>query len=245
MRVITKVRGITKEQKLSGPNGVGPSGVGPSGVGPLTQVRIVDACIALLERDGAEGLSLRRVGAALGVDATAIYRHFRDKDDLLRAVGDRLHESVLVDLPRRGSWRAIVRTVCIRLRASHLQRPDLALFVRTGPPLHENEFALTEVLLTQLGRAGLVSRDAALGYHALIELTVASASIDADMAGKGELERKRLYGEWRHVYAKLDPSHYPTSVAHASQLYRSSADARFEFALDRLLDGLVEYAADK
>lgn len=205
---------------------------------PLNRSRIVDGCLELIERDGVDALSLRRLGTHLGVDATAIYRHFRNKDDLLRAVGDRLHQSILVDLPRRGSWRTIVREMCVRLRHAHVQRPDLAEFVRSGPPLHEQEFLLTETMLLQLARAGLRPAEAALAYHALIELSVASAAIDAPMALRTPETRASQYSEWRSVYAELDPLRYPASVAHAPHLYASTADDRFEFALDRLLDGL-------
>lgn len=210
---------------------------------PLNRTRIVDGCLELIERDGANAFSLRKLGALLGVDATAIYRHFRDRDDLLRAVGDRLHESLLVDLPRHGPWRIVIREMCVRLRLAHLRRPDLAEFVRAGPPLHEQEFLLTETMLRELGRAGLRPADAALAYHGLIELSVASAAIDAPMASRSRETRELLYDEWRNVYANLDRHRYPASVAHATHLYATTADDRFEFALDRLLDGLERLSA--
>src|SRR6185503_19800211 len=45
----------------------------------LTRDRIVDEALALVDREGADALTLRNLGAALGVDPTAVYRHFRDK----------------------------------------------------------------------------------------------------------------------------------------------------------------------
>ena len=204
----------------------------------LSRSTIIDGCLEVIERDGANALSLRKLGKHLGVDATAIYRHFSDKDDLLRGIGDRLHESILIDLPTRGSWRNIVKEICVRLRQAHLQRPDLAAFVRSGPPLHEQEFLLTETLLRHLARARLPPKDAALAYHGLIELTVASAAIDAPMASRTPQERHDIYARWRGIYASLDAQQYPASVAHAPHLYATTADDRFEFALERLLDGL-------
>jgi AcrR family transcriptional regulator len=207
----------------------------------LTRESIVDACLTLVEAEGEDRLTLRRLGEALGTDPTAIYRHFRDKDDLMRAIADRLHGSVLVDLPD-GPWEVVVREICLRLRRAHLDRPALAAHVRTGPPLHDNEFALTEVVLRHLVDAGFPARDAALAYHALIELTVGSAALDAPMAALDADERVARYGAWRRTYAALDESVYPTSVAVASHLYDGSADARFAFALDTLLTGLATRA---
>lgn len=206
---------------------------------PLTRDSIVDACLALVETEGEDRLTLRRLGEALGTDPTAVYRHFRDKDDLMRALADRIHGSVLVDLPTDAPWQAVVREVCIRLRRAHLDRPALAAHVRTGPPLHDNEFALTETVLGQLRRAGLDDDRAALAYHALIELTVGSAALDAPMAALDEPERRRRYRAWRTTYASLDDTLFPVSVSIAPSLYQGTADTRFEFALDALIAGLT------
>jgi TetR/AcrR family transcriptional regulator, tetracycline repressor protein len=209
----------------------------------LTRESIVDACLLLVEVEGEDRLTLRRLGDALGADPTAIYRHFRDKDELMRAIADRIHGTVLVDLPD-GPWDEVVREVCIRLRRAHLDRPALAAHVRTGPPLHDNEFALTEVILRRLVEGGLSDRDAALGYHALVELTVGSAALDAPMAALDPDERVARYGAWRRTYAALDESVFPTSVVLSPHLYDGSADARFVFALDTLLTGLSARAGD-
>lgn len=204
---------------------------------------IIAEGIRVIERHGVDGLTMRRLGAALGVDPTAVYRHFRDKDDLLRAIGDHLHGDVLSDLPGpsasgAGAWRDLIREVCLRLRAAHLARPDLAALIRTGPPRQDNEFAVTETLVGSLARAGLDPAEVALAYHALIELTIGGAAIDAYLAHESEDDRAAAYASWRRAYASLDERRYPASVAVAEHLYRGSADARFRYALDRLLDGI-------
>jgi AcrR family transcriptional regulator len=50
--------------------------------------RILAAARAICRRDGVEGLSMRRIASAIGVTAPAIYRHYRSKEQLLRAVAD-------------------------------------------------------------------------------------------------------------------------------------------------------------
>lgn len=213
-----------------------------TGRGPtrLSKKVIVDACLALLEEVRPEELTLRRLGTALGVDPTAVYRHFRDKDELLRAVGDRVLEGVLVDLPDpSGDWRAVVEEILRRLRAAHLARPDVASLVRSGPPRHDHELRLTEALLHQLDRAGLPPDEVALAYHALIELTVGSAALDAELAAVDEQERRAIYAAWRRTYAVLDTEGFPHAVATAAHLYAGTADERFEYALARLLDGIA------
>ena len=110
--------------------------------------------------------------------------------------------------------------------------------------MHENEFALTEVLLGQLHLAGLDAARVALAYHALIELTVGSAALDAATAALAAEPRSERYASWRRAYAALDERSHPASVATASHLYVGSAEDRFRYALDRLLDGIALRPAD-
>jgi AcrR family transcriptional regulator len=207
----------------------------------LTREAILDGCVQLVAAEG-ESFTLARLGEHLGVDATAVYRHYRDKDDLLRAVADRVLWSVTVELPDRGSeagWRAVVTEICVRLRCVHLVHPTLAALARSGPPLEVNEFDLTERLLAELRSAGLTPTLAALAYHALIELAVGSAVLDAPLARLDPGERGRVYRRWQSAYRVLDPTRYPVSVDLAESLYAGSAEERFTFALERLLDGIA------
>lgn len=205
----------------------------------LTRDAIVDAAIHLLDRSGSDRLTMRNLGQELGVDATACYRHFRDKPDLLRAIGDRLLSGVTNDLPAEADWRGTVLIVCQRLRAALLRQPRLAVAVRDAPPLAAGEFAITETLLAQFLDAGLDGRLSALAYHSVIELTVGSATIDASIDALDDVGRERMYDSWRQAYATLPKADYPASRAVCDDLYRGTADERFAVALERLLDGIA------
>ncbi len=207
---------------------------------PLSRDAIVDATVRLLADAGPDALTMRGLGAALGTDPTAVYRHFRDKEELVRAVSERLLADVTAGLPDDvAGWRHVVTAVCTRLRDALLRRPYLSSAVQSAPPLQPGEFAITEVLLRQFERAGLDETRAALAYHAVIELSVGSAAIDAAVAALGDADRERTYARWRAVYAALDPTAHPSSVAAAPHLYRGSAEDRFRHALEALLDGLT------
>ena len=204
----------------------------------LTPDFIVSRAIDVMGKRGAEQFSVRKLGEAIDADPTAIYRHFRSKDELLRAMGDRVLTGVVDDLPT-GSWRDCIRELCIRIRAANLAQPALAMLVRGAPPRHDNELRITETILARLIEAGFDAADAAQAYHALIELTIGSAAIDAPLAAEPAGERRLTYAQWRSDYAALDAAAFPHSVALASLLYPGTADDRFAFALDRLLDGLT------
>jgi len=75
---------------------------------PLSQERIAKTSLELIDQIGLEDFSTRRLGAALGCEAMAIYNHFPSKDALLDAVVDRLFREVVI--PSRGpGWEARVR----------------------------------------------------------------------------------------------------------------------------------------
>jgi TetR/AcrR family transcriptional regulator, tetracycline repressor protein len=205
----------------------------------LTRDAIVDTTIRIIAEQGTEGFTMRSLGQALGTDPTAVYRHFRDKAELLRAVSERLLGTVTVDLPADAGWRPVTVEVCRRLRSALLNQPQLATALQFGPPLQPTEFAITETLLRQFRLAGLEQGAAALAYHSVIELTVGSAAIDAALHSLSNSERSQQYFRWRSVYATLDPAEYPETVAASAHLYRGTADERFVHALEALLDGIV------
>ena len=205
----------------------------------LSREIILDAAAHLVRTTSGE-ITLAQLGTQLGVDATAFYRHFRDKDELMRATADQILSAVTVDLPAPTSdWRTTVALIMTRLRVAHLTNPRLAELVRSGPPLNANEFDLTDRVLAELRAAGCTPRYAALAYHALIELTVGAAALDAALAATTPAERRASYDHWRQTYRDLDPARYPTATRLADRLYQGDADSRFAFALDRMLDGIA------
>lgn len=200
----------------------------------LSPETIVDACIGLADEEGLDAVTLRRLGAVLGADPTAVYRHFRDKDELLGAVADRLLGSVLVDVRPGGAWREDLRAVSLAARRVYLAHPALAHVLATAPaPLPNNE-RLIEVVLGALRSAGLEDSTAAAAFEVLENYTAGSSSLDA-VVGSG------ADAAWRASFAALPADRFPNAVAVAPHLYRDD-EAAFLFGLDLILDG-IERAA--
>jgi AcrR family transcriptional regulator len=205
----------------------------------LTRPAIVEAATTLVRRGGPGALTMKALGQALGADPSAIYRHVEDKDELLRAVGDRLLDGVVDGLPGDRSWDEVVRTTCRRLRAALLAQPELAALARDAPTRQPNELRLTETLLAALRAGGFDPAGAAAAYHALIEVTVGAATIDGAVAALPAADRRATYAAWRRAYRGLPRDRYPASRAAAPFLYRGTADQRFAVTLDALLHGLL------
>ena len=182
-------------------------------------------------------VSLRDLGARLGVHATAVYRHFPDKHELMCAVADRTLDG-LADVARdvEDPVEALV-AVLAALRQRLLSRPAAARVLAQGPTRRANEIALTERILGLLTALGLDGADAARGYHAVVELTVGSAVIDQPVDALGAA-RAATYDRWRGDYLALDPARFPHLTGLAPHLYRGAGED-FAFALRLLVEALA------
>jgi AcrR family transcriptional regulator len=79
---------------------------------PLTRQRIADAALDLIDSHGLDALSMRKLGARLGVEAMSLYNHVTNKADLLDAVADKLYADVLVSYGEPvGGWKVHVRAL--------------------------------------------------------------------------------------------------------------------------------------
>jgi AcrR family transcriptional regulator len=92
---------------------------------PLTRERVIGAALELVDAHGVEALSMRKLGAALGVEAMSLYNHVSNKEDLLDGVADLLLQ--LVPLPERAgpdAWRGEILQLCQAVRAMGRAHPN-------------------------------------------------------------------------------------------------------------------------
>jgi len=201
----------------------------------LTRDVIVDACIGLADRDGIDAVTLRRLGAELGVDPTAVYRHFRDKDELLTAVADRLLAGALEGFHVTGEWRRDIREVALAARRVYLAHPALAHGLAIAPAPMPSNVRIAEIVFGALRSAGLDDRRTALASQVLENYTAGASSLDAAVGTEVD-------AAWRAGFAMLPPEEFPNAVAVAPHLYQDD-EAAFAFGLDLILDALAALAA--
>lgn len=198
---------------------------------------ICDAAEQLLVTADAASFSLRALGEQLGVDPTAVYRHFADKDDLLREVGDRALTPVVHRFESSADPQSDIERLCTRLRSTLIRNPIGLSITASGPTRRTNELRITEIILDALSRAGLDDDKAVVAYHVIIEYTLGSAWLDAPLAAVGA-DRSGTYRAWRADYAVLDVNEYPTTTQLARKLYPSSNKV-FAAGLAAVISGLV------
>ena len=142
---------------------------------PLNRERVLAAAVELADREGLEALSMRRLGAELGVEAMSLYNHVANKDDLLDGIVDAV--TAEFDDPRSvpgSDWRQVIRRCASTEREVLLRHPWTASLAesraRTGPVRLRYYDALLGVLreagFSQLGayRANLTIDSYVYGF---------------------------------------------------------------------------------
>lgn len=196
----------------------------------LSRASILNACVRVADAEGADALTLRRVGAELGVDPTALYRHFRDKAELLEAVADRILGEVVRSLRMTGDWSKDLTQLALSARHAYLTHPRLAHILATSPDPLPNNQRLAELAIGALRAAGLTDEDAAQAFEVWQSYVAGASSLDAEV-GRG------LEDRWRRTFMVLAENEFPNSVAVAPFLYPAD-DRVFRLGLDLLLEGI-------
>jgi len=134
---------------------------------PLTRQRIAEAALAIGDEDGLDSLSMRKVGASLGVEAMSLYNHVGNKDDLLDAVGDLLHSEILEryspdpDAPWQDNARALVRNYW-NVAMAH---PNLVSIMLDRPIPSVTHMLFMQQCYELFVTAGYPVREAALAFN--------------------------------------------------------------------------------
>jgi AcrR family transcriptional regulator len=203
---------------------------------PLTRDAIVDAALVLLERDGLQNLSMRRLAQELGTGAATLYWHVGDKEELLSLLLDRIVGEAELVHPDPENWREQVKELARAARRLFTSRRDAAQLSMGRIPTGPNSLPVLERYLAVLAAGELPPRVIA---HAsdMFSLFVGAFAYEESLRVPGP-EPERL----AELYRSLPQEQFPTLVALAGDLAAGDADERFEFAIELLVRGLEAMA---
>jgi AcrR family transcriptional regulator len=100
---------------------------------PLTREQIVEAALALLDREGLTALTMRRLGRELGVEGMALYSHFRNKAELLFALVKRFIDEIHPVYEPGADWQTKLRAAMRSFRQVGLAHPSVFSLLTTRP----------------------------------------------------------------------------------------------------------------
>jgi AcrR family transcriptional regulator len=194
----------------------------------LTKAQIMREALRIVDHHGADSLTMRRLGAALGVEAMSLYHHVDNKDALVDGVAELLMQRVPVTSPEQ-SWPDAVRAFAIGIRKVAVAHPAAIALIGMRP--FSSEIALRPVgsLIVRLHSAGL-SPEAAVAAFRLIAVFSRGFAL-AEVSGFTLADASRPDMPHRD---DLAPFVDALSAGH---------DAAFHQALDAIVSGIAAQLA--
>ncbi len=178
----------------------------------------------VVESGGYQAMTIRSLAAELGVAPMSLYRHVKDKDDLLTEVVDRLLARSWRPRRRATDWRAWTAEAAERLRQFLVDQPAALHVYLLGPVVSPAALARMQAMLQVLRSAGLDDEQAWHAYAALQTYTIGFAAL--------QTSRRRAAPR-----SAGDPL--------VAQLSASATAAQFSVGLRYLLEGIERDASGR
>ncbi len=207
---------------------------------PLTAERIVDAALAVVDTEGTSAITMRRIAGDLGVVASSLYAHVRNREELLLLVLDGVMREVGVP-ELTGQWDADLKAHYTKMQRVLSAHGDIALYNFAAFPPTAIGVAITERLLSVLLDVGVPPRVAAWALHRLTIYTTADVYEGWHLAHKG-------LDNWiepvHEYFASLPADRFPAIAGNVDVMLDSDSDGRFELGLDMLISGLATFVEE-
>jgi AcrR family transcriptional regulator len=203
---------------------------------PLTRDRVLRAALELADEGGTAALTMQRIGRRLGVEAMSLYRHVRNKDDILDGIVDLVFAEV--ELPAdRSNWRTVLRAQSISTRAALRRHPWAITLMESRMTPGPANLRTHEDTITVLLDAGCSAVMATHAYNLVDSYVYGFALQEVNFPFSNAEELAAMSEE---ILANLQADEYPNSARVARELLTSGFDYadEFEFGLDLILDAI-------
>jgi AcrR family transcriptional regulator len=206
---------------------------------PLERNDILDCALAIVQREGREAVSMRRLATELGVTPMAIYHHIPDKPALMSALVDRVWDVIVASSQVSGADpMELVIQNCINIRAVWLSCFDLAsLAVAVADP---DDAFYRDTMGMALWLEALGFPDVPLAYNAIQTVTMGSVQVAANRRAASAYfgrDPKASLAKARRLLRKHAATENHRGIVEAR--FDAGDTAYFEAALRALIAGLL------
>ena len=197
---------------------------------PLTRDRILDAAKAIIDQDGVDGLSMRKLGARLKVEAMTLYHYFASKDALLDVLVERIVlEAATAREAQSGNWQERLRGFTRHFYATLVASPRMLPLLASHPVRSKDAMAQFVDAIEGLVGEGFTPAEAyyTLNTLSLMALGHALAGVPAQKSNEADAAAEAAF------------------IGHLAKLFKDPKalverqQNLFEFALKMFLDGVA------
>jgi AcrR family transcriptional regulator len=210
---------------------------------PLTRERIVEAALRVMDAEGLEAVTMRRIGRELGVEAMSLYNHVEDKEEILEGVTERVMNEF--EFPASsGEWLEDARAMSREWRRLLALHPSVCqLLAERHKPLEGlSTYRAMDAALGVLRQAGLADREVTQAFNALGSYILGFVMMEQGLMLGTDEEHAR-----RHQQAAdaLQSAGLPNVLACFPYFADCSPDEQFDFGLDLMIRGIQARAGDR
>jgi AcrR family transcriptional regulator len=216
---------------------------GPSGgtKKPITVEAIITTAFGIVEKEGYQALTMRRVATALETGPSSLYAHVVNKEDLDELLIGRLCAAVELPEPDPASWRQQISSVCTQLRDQYLRYPGISQAAFAVAPSNLDTLRVGEGMLAILLAGGIDPQAAAWAIDSLL-LYVNAYSLEISL-----VNQQRSHGDGSWVVSRDEllrrfaalPGTFPQTKRYAAELAAGTGQDRFDFTIGLMVDGLA------
>jgi AcrR family transcriptional regulator len=211
---------------------------------PLTREAILDAAARVLEKDGVDAFSMRRVAEELRTGPASLYWHVRNKEELLQLLFERFNDEIELPEPDPARWQEQLKILGRQVRAVARRHRDYARISLGRVPSGPSLALFAEWLFQLLEPVGVP--DQVIAYCGdLFSLYVGAYAFEESLgppSPTGEpLTAQQIAAMFREYLESLPAAQFPHVHRAAGLLFGGDADERFEFGMDVLVRGIESY----
>jgi AcrR family transcriptional regulator len=208
---------------------ISDEGDGMAGRRRWSTEEILDTAAELLRTSDAESFSVRKLAAVLGTDSSSLYRHFRNKTELLRAVADRILLAAMDGYKPEGDWKQRITALALRVREAFGRHPQLAAVWGRYASGGTGSRLVMEEVLQALRASGLPDAQIPARYHRIAVLIAALIASEAGISTLTPEEHEQGMELFRVAVLGADPDHFPALAHFARDVRPLGVDRRAAF----------------
>ncbi|HUC60277.1 MAG TPA: TetR/AcrR family transcriptional regulator [Streptosporangiaceae bacterium] len=203
----------------------------------LSRDVVVAAALKVIETDGGDALTMRRVADEIGVSASALYGYVAGKEELIQLVLEQIIQEAQVP-PEALDWQDVIKMFAREMLGIFRRHPGVAALTMGRVPFGPSMLAGSEYILSRL-RAGGVPDQVAAFVGDLGSLYVGGIAYEQDVSPV--TEPADFTAQALGWLKSLPRDQFPNTVELADKLVAGSAEDRFEWGLDVLVRGIASY----
>ena len=203
---------------------------------PLSRDRIIEAALHIMDDEGLEAVTMRRIGRELGVEAMSLYNHVGDKEDILSGVVEAVMAEFEFPDDESGDWAERGRAAARAWRQLLLAHPNVITVMseQRKPVTSLRALRPTEHAIGVLRASGLPDDEAVTAFRAFGGFIQGFVLAEiANMFGGDDTD-----GRPEDVSAAFPVDELPNLAAAFPHLLACDFDAAFEYGLDLMIRGV-------